>query len=440
MLALLLLAGCAAAEFSPEYAALSRSGAQITATVALDKLTTMPDSVRAWLSGLKATLVSAADGAALSLQSAGSDLLSYAESGGVAALISGGEPTYYNVSPTAPAFITEDSLHAALAALYDGIFEPLAAYRKTLYTSTVIRRVGTASQKDVCALPAEDMTAVWQEVCANIESALTAVLPEGSEQYERASALLRSLTFESEAEFSRYVDKDGLTLGMKFVGDIARAGQDARKAQIFFCVKRDKGVNITVQLPAVSGRNTFKLVITSDTTLGKSQNRLETDVTWSRALDGVKTSGAVSVSLKNAFSTGTERWTGTVRVENTAGGVKTVYTVKPDVSVKDGAGGGTATVARKTGSTTTLSGTVTLEIAPDALPTWAKSAQPPTMGEESLTFAAARAGLAVLSALPDADKLAFLHAFGHEEWLESDLAPAINEGDEWLVADEEERK
>lgn len=387
LLAAILLGCCGArAEFSPRYTALKNDQAvQAEISGELETLSPLSEAslavVNGWLGRAKLRLTSM-EGANRSLNQA--ELLLDGNSVFSAAAQGQTDYTLTVFSPSGGAYLTAPGLPDALALLSgqaDGLPQPgkfLDAYfslapRLYEYLSTVttpkkssektsIKNATASAGYENYILTADEMNASWPKILETLLPALQSGLQNAPGAAQSLEELLRSLTFSGECRFKRFLDKAGEDMGLQFTGRAQRGDDDVRKITLFGGYTAGKGGYLSLALPAVKGKNNWKLTCTGKLTEKSGQRTLTLSSAYNRVYAGETASATLEASLKNALKNDTEAWSGKITLTQQKNGKKTAWTLQPALTF-DGEGlHGDVAVQRKTGSTVDLKATARLSL------------------------------------------------------------------------------
>ena len=151
-------------------------------------------------------------------------------------------------------------------------------------------------------------------------------------------------------------------MGLQFTGRAQRGDDDVRKITLFGGYTAGKGGYLSLALPAVKGKNNWKLTCTGKLTEKSGQRTLTLSSAYNRVYDGETASATLEASLKNALKNDTEAWSGKITLTQQKDGKKTAWTLQPALTF-DGEGlHGDVAVQRKTGSTVDLKATARLSL------------------------------------------------------------------------------
>ena len=381
-LAICLGCGSALAEFSPRYTALMKEeGITLTLSGNLESMTTVGQdtltSLNDWLSRCEYTLTAGKD-SLIGIRMDDETVFS------IATQRKGGY-ILTSFTPSNTAYLTTDEqgdmLSAALGAqtdipdfsrfpsayqsvvpkLYDilgKIKEPKAVKERTSI------KYASASQSYMnYVLTDGEMNEHWEEILSVILPALSDIMTEQPALYVKTRDTLRALTFQGECRFKRFLDKDGEDMGMQFTAQAEKDG-DLRKVTLFGGYTDHKGGYFSLNLPAVTGKNTLKITLAAQETLKNNKGTLTLEGTYSRRLNDSNVEATLDGTLKNTLSDDSEKWSGKVTVNQTENKVKTVWTLTPDLEFTAEGLKGTVTINEKQGSKNILKANVHVSLSP----------------------------------------------------------------------------
>ncbi|MBE5782757.1 MAG: hypothetical protein E7329_05495 [Clostridiales bacterium] len=325
-------------------------------------------------------------------------------------------------------------------ALYPLLSE-YAAPKKSK-TTTSIKNATASSAYENYTLDADTMNAAWPRILNTLLPLLQDALQDQPAWYQEAEKLLSSLVFSGSCRFKRFLDKQDGDMGLQFTGNAALGG-DVRKVTLFGGYTPDKGGFVSLALPAVKGKNNFKISftgkITSKETKKETQKTLTLEGSYTRTMDGEKESAALTGSCKNIIQqeNGSEAWSGKFTVDTNLNGEKNTWTLTPALSATDTGLSGTVDVRKKEGNTQVLKGQVILALTPEAqmpLPSAASAldlrlmtsqqARANLMGEmKSLS----RLLLDWLDTLPKETRALLTHDLRTDSWMNGEWAPLPSE-------------
>ena len=444
----------ALAEFSPRYEALAQ-GEGMTAEITGSLESASPLSkqsagiVNEWLSHLK-LLVSIGKSTQGEIQMDGSAIYS------VSVQKQNGY-TLTTFSPSLGAYLTEPEGRDALAILTNAsdwpdvtilprIYAALAPQLygklsefvtpKTVKEPTSIKNAARSTSYENYTFKADEMNTAWPALLDAVLPTLQTALEDQPMWYAKAEELLRGLTFSGECRFKRFLDKEGQDLGMQFTGNAAK-GEDKRKVTLFGGYTADKGGYLSLSLPAVQGKNNWKLTLAQKLTQKNSANTMELEGAYTRTKDGKTVSASLDGTLKNAIKEDAERWTGKVTLTSTENKVKTTWVLSPDLSFTEEGLSGPITVQKKEGSKVTGKGSVQILVTPyrELNTVSAVSAKDLRGLDEGRARAALLTELSPLSgvvaqlalSLPEKDRTALLHDLRTDEWMNGPVVPVPQE-------------
>ena len=299
------------------------------------------------------------------------------------------------------------------------------------------------------------LNALWPQALEILLPALRQALPDQPEALERMEAWLASAAFSGESRIQRFLDRDGLDMGLQFSG---RAGppDGLRKISLLMGFTPGRGGSVTLSMPAVSGKDTFKLSLGGRLNEKDGNRTLTLSGAYTSKVGEANRSAEIEGTLKNAIRNGEEAWSGKITVTLTEGKSKTVWTVAPALAFTDAGLQGEAALQKKIGSKTVLKAVLTVRmtgaepvIAPEAGEKTdlrgmdAAQARAVVMGElPYLTGLTAR----LFSGLPEDMRTRLTHDLRTESWMSGpdvdapEPSPGLmndSQEDIWVVEEED---
>lgn len=475
LLAAMLLGCCGArAEFSPRYAVLKKDQAvQAEISGEIEALAPLSEAslaaVNGWLGRTKLTLTSM-EGANRSLTQAelaldGDSVFSAAAQGQT-------DYTLTVFSPSGGAYLTAPGQPDALSLLSgqaDGLPQPekfldayfslaprLYEYLATITTpkksseKTSIKNATASAGYENYILTADAMNEAWPKILETLLPALQSGLQSAPAAAQSLEALLRSLTFSGECRFKRFLDKAGDDMGLQFTGRAQRGDEDVRKITLFGGYTAGKGGYLSLALPAVKGKNNWKLTCTGKLTEKSGQRTLTLSGTYTRVYGDEKDSATLEASLKNTLKNDTEAWSGKITLNRQQNGEKTAWTLQPALTFDADGLHGDVAVQRKKGTTLELKATMRLSLrALSEIPSPAAASAMDLRGMEEaqaklLLLEEARplrrALLGLLNELDAETRALLTHDLRTDSWMNGPLVsvPADAETD-WPVEEEQKQ-
>ncbi len=175
----------------------------------------------------------------------------------------------------------------------------------------------------------------------DITAQLSAHLPHTAELCAWAEAVGAA----SDLTLKRLENEKGQAVAWQLTGRIASGGKDTRRLTLYGGMN-GTNVYVSLKLPARSGKNNLEFVVDLKDKTGKKTNTWSGTVSYKRVMNGVSCTIKDTVDLENDHTSG-ESITGSVRREVTVDGIKSVWTLRPDLS-GDGHGlQGTLTATKK---------------------------------------------------------------------------------------------
>ena len=288
-------------------------------------------------------------------------------------------------SPSGGAYLTDSKEKDALSLISGGADIPLsltaaadlyAQWAPELYpllsqlvtpkaskTTTSIKNAAASASYENYTFKADEMNAAWPQILSTLLPALEEALIQQPHRYQEAESILSSLVFSGECRFKRFLDKQGNDMGLQFTGNAA-IGDDVRKVTLFGGYTPGIGGYISLALPAVKGKNNFKITFTGKLSQTSAQNTLSLESTFSRNLDGESYSSSMTASLKNVPKKGNETWSGKITFTEKQKSVTDTWTLTPALTFTDAGLQGDIAIRKKEGENTVLKGAVTLHMQP----------------------------------------------------------------------------
>ena len=459
-----LLLGCghAMAEFSPRYQALEQGGSMALAVqLTLSSVNKLSSSslaaVNDWLSRLH---LQTAVERGLSGAFSRIDAQMEGEEGWSVTVNQQENHTLTVFSPSGNAYITSAGAPDALALLTAGgestpdllaLPGVYPAFAEKLYgalgeqvkgkkqrSSTSIKNASASASYELYTLDGEALTALWPAIAEAAAPALAEVLRDQPLSRAGALALLPQLQFSGACAFKRFLDKQGNDMGMQFTGKAGVEG-DMRKVTLYGGFTADKGGYISLTLPAVSGKNTYKLQFGAKLTVAKSGQRiLEMEGNYNRRLNGEHTAAVLTGKIRNTIKDNNEHWTGKITLTATKQAQKSTYTFTPDLAYTDDGLQGKVEIRRKEGGTTTLKAAaqITLTAAEKDMDQSPVGAAKDLRGLENDRARAAvldemtgltRALARLMARMPEKDRVLLTHELRTDSWM---TAPAVEAAEE----------
>lgn len=316
---------------------------------------------------------------------------------------------------------------------------------KEYKTSTSIKNSDSAQSYVNYIFKADEMNAAWPQIMDTLLPALKETMAQQPEWYEAAEKMLEQLVFSGECRFKRFLNKQGEDMGLQFTGN-AGIGEDVRKVTLFGGYTPDKGGYISLALPAVKGRNNFKITLTGKLTQKSTQNTLTLEGTYTRTMDDKTHTASMEASLKNALKDGNETWSGKITLTNKQDGVTDTYTLTPALAFTDEGLQGEMAIQHKQGSKTRLKCAVAmvmqesdpidppLAIAAKDLRGMEESRARAVAAEELISLT--RALMQLLTALPEESRILLTHELRTDDWMNGPVVPLSGKAGESSPQDE----
>ena len=243
-------------------------------------------------------------------------------------------------------------------------------------------------------------------------SQLCAYLPGAAE----TTSWLDGLEAASDLTLKRLENADGDAVAWQLTGQVSSNGKDRRKLTLYGGVS-GMNVYVSIKLPARSGKNRFELIIDLKDRNGKKESTLEGSITCKRVLDGISYTITDTVKLKNDL-TGGEHLTGSIQRSLTEDSIKTVWTVKPDLTGDGNALSGSLTVTKKHAQTQVWQAIADIALKPGISTETETADDPVAFSTQLLSYlSACREALS-----PDQQRL-FDHMLRTDAWMNGPVVP-----------------
>ncbi len=362
----------ALAEFSPRYEQLA-AGDHMTLEISgqLNSLSTLSsrslEIVNGWLEGL-ALRVSAGRRDAVAVMKNGESLISAFVERQAGYTLTAFQPSgeAYLTDPAGPDALqliggetTQLPDLTVLPALYmkaaPALYAALENYvtPKKVRESTSIKNANAAAFYINYQFPDGKFNEAWPETLEAILPYVKEAFKMQPDLYEDMEGLLRGLTFSDECRFKRFLDKEGNELGFQFTGKAERDG-DKRKVTMYGGYTPGKGGYVSVNLAGVGSKNSLKGSLSVKLTTKQNVTTLDAEGSLNRVLNGRSTAYTLNAALKNETGEEEEHWTGKITCSEKEHGIKTAWTLSPDMTFTENGLEGDVSVQRKTGSDVTL--------------------------------------------------------------------------------------
>ena len=225
-----------------------------------------------------------------------------------------------------------------------------------------IRNVGKSTQRTTLTISPAQANAAESALSAiqDIVARLSGHLPHSAELV----AWTEGLSAVSNLTLKRLENEEGKAVAWSMTGRIASGGKDARNLNLYSGVS-GMNVYVSLKLPARSGKNSLELVIDLKAKTGKKKNTWSGTVSYKRAMNGDSYTVKDTVDLENDHASG-ERITGSLKRELTLDGIKSVWTVKPDLTGDGHSMKGTVTATKKHAQTQVWQASFTVSLAEGA--------------------------------------------------------------------------
>ena len=458
LLALIIILSCppARAEFSPRYTAwMQAESIEIELSAAIDHLSPLSDSsltvINEWLGRIR-LLLSASESSQRSLVRGGISM----DGAEIYSVTLQDQPGYTLAafSPSGNIYLTADGEKDALTLISGGAAVPLSPlavwdvyeqWAPALYpllegmvtpkaskTTTSIKNANMSASYINYSFKADEMNAAWPQILSTLLPLMENALTQQPEWCREAESLLSNLVFSGDCRFKRFLDKQGGDMGLQFTGNAA-IGDDVRKVTFFGGYTPDKGGYVSLALPAVKGKDNFKVTFTGKLSQKDNQKTLTLEGTYTRTLNGETHTASLEGSLKNALKKGDEAWSGKLTLTNKQDGVSDTWAVTPDLAFTDTGLQGKITLQQKRAGDTIFKGAVTLHMRPASLvnPPTSMAAKDLRGVEEPRARAIAaqelipltRAFMDLLAALPEETRILLTHDLRTDSWM---TAPSVS--------------
>lgn len=458
---LLLLIGCllfssaAKAEFSPRYTELQgREHLQVELGATFDTLSPLSaqtlEIINDWLTGmrLRLSISSTATGTlergeitqngaelyGVTLYRQPTNTLTFFSSSGGSYLTNAKEKDALSLLVGAsamplPLTFAADLYSAWAPALYPLLSELTTA--KASKTSTSVKNATASASYVNYTFKPDEMNAAWPRILSTLLPVLEEALDPAL--YCQAEALLSPLVFSGECRFKRLLDKQGNDMGLQFTGNAA-LGDDVRKVTLFGGYTADKGGYISLALPAVKGKNNFKVSLTGKLTVKDNQRTLALEAAYTRKYEDDSRSISLEGSLKNTIKDKDEAWSGKLTLTDNQNGVSDVWTLSPVLSFDESGLQGNIALRQKRDKETLLQGALMLHLRtsvplePPVTLMTAKDLR--TLSEENARAVVSaeivpltRAFMQLLAPLPEESRALLTHDLRTDAWMNAPARP-----------------
>lgn len=286
-----------------------------------------------------------------------------------------------------------------------------------------VRTAGRAASSLEYTLSAEEWNGAWPGMLAVLETAM------GDEPLAALFPALRALRFEGSGTLKRLLDTEGQDMGLQFEGTVLLTDGDLRKVGLILGCTARKGLYCDLQMPALRGKDSLSLRLSSSLKETGSGESLELDGRYRHLLDGNTVSGTTKLRLKSRQEEGREAVEGRLELAFEQRGTevkKLSFDLRPDLVGEGGALQGGISVTVREADKTVLAGTLNLSAAKgsDALTAY----QGGSGFKEDLGSTAASLEevlWALLKDLPTEERMHLLHDIGREKSLAAETAPAF---------------
>lgn len=309
---------------------------------------------------------------------------------------------------------------------------------KKSQTTTSIKNAAASASFINYTLDEDTMNEAWPRILNTLLPLLQDSLKAQPAEYQKLKTLLASLQFSGSCRFKRFLDKQDGDMGLQFTGN-AGIGEDVRKVTLFGGYTPDKGGFISLALPAVKGKDHFKISftgkLTSKETKKETQKTLTLEGSFTRTLDEKTDTLSLTGSLKNIIQNESknEAWSGKITVDTKMDGKKASWTLNPDLSVTDAKLLGAVAVRKKEGTAQTMKGSVAVTLCPGVnmpLPNTASALDLRLMTEQQAKAAVvgemtalSRGLLDWLDTLPKETRALFTHDLRTDSWMNGPAVP-----------------
>ena len=303
----------------------------------------------------------------------------------------------------------------ALPALYDACL-PEEGEPEPELRNVKVQNLPRSTQRTTLVIPAETFNAAQTalDTFRGSAAAVCAHLPHAAE----LTSWLDAMSAVSDMTLKRLMDDEGRPVAWQLTGDVTSGG-DRRKLTLYGGID---GLNayISLKLPARSGRNRLELTISLSDKVGKKKNTWSGTVSYKRAMNKDSYTAKDTVKLTNAHSEG-EQITGSIKREVTADGIKTTWTLKPDLTGDVKTLRGQVELTKKYAQTQVWQTDVSVTVAVGAAPAAASDADPTAFAARLMGYLAE-----YMNGLSPRDQRQLTHMLRTDSWMNGAAFPAEN--------------
>ena len=302
----------------------------------------------------------------------------------------------------------------ALPALFDACCPEEGAPEPELRNASV-RRLPRSTQRTTLTITpaqfaaAEGALAVFRDCVACLDAHLSFA--------EDMNEWLDGIAAASDLTLKRLEDAEGKAIAWQLTGRVTSGAKDTRQLTLYGGID---GMNayISLKLPARAGKNNLQLTVDLAYKAGRKENSWSGTVTFKRVKDGDSVTIKDTVSLKNALSGG-ESLSGSVKRAATENGIKSVWTLKPDLQGDGTALRGTVSLTKKHAQTQVWQAKASLSLSPGMAENAAESASAVQFVSRLLASWNAYRG-----SLPDDTRRQLDHMLRTDDWMNGTVYPA----------------
>lgn len=464
---LLFSSGSARAEFSPRLSALSpENGYHLDISVSLESMNNVTDSTLALLQETLPRLVFSFGVRQNAQITQSLAEIRWNETDSLLSIYTQEQPdfTLTSFSPSGQSYLTAPSRPDALALLAGeeesfplilNLPDLYARWAPSLYpllseytegkkskTTTSIKNAAASAAFINYTLDEETMNAAWPRILDTLLPLLQDSLEAQPAEYQKIKAMLSSLQFSGSCRFKRFLDKQDGDMGLQFTGN-AGLGEDVRKVTLFGGYTPDKGGFVSLALPAVKGKDNFKISFTGKLTSKETKKEIQKTLTlegsYTRTLDGKTDAFSLTGNLKNIIQHDSkdEAWSGKITMDAKQGNQKSTWTLTPEIKAHDSMLSGGIRAQKKEGNTQILKGALDIVLyygaqmpkdnpgsALDLRLMTDAQAKAAVQGEATALF---RALLSWLDTLPKETRALFTHDLRTDDWMNGPTVPPAPE-------------
>ena len=235
-------------------------------------------------------------------------------------------------SPLLPLTALKALFLDAVPILYDAL-APTAVITEA-EKSLSIKNVGYSKKQTIYTLDKDAANALLPTLHELLDAPLDQVLSNAPYR-EAFLAYFDAFTFADKLTVKRMADKQGADIGVQITAKITDENADKRSLTLYGGYIEGTGAYLSFSCPAVKGNNSFKLVLSMSLKRTQKQAALALTADVTRRLANERYTLATDVSLKNKLTDG-EAWSGEIKRAETVAGVKTTWTITPDIKAENG--------------------------------------------------------------------------------------------------------